>query len=218
MAKVVKRNSTIPVLQEKEFTTCADNQQVVSQGLNELGIGSLGVRVGSLPRPASARPHSAAAQPLAPGSLQALPAHTLPSCTALLYRPFCTALLYGLALPRCCTALLHRPAVPQVKITVFEGERAKVEDNSPLGTFDLTGGRLLCPLCALRPLRLPAVPVAGPAVVYAATPATPARLPSAHRWLGCQPAMCVHVPARPCLTARPTVLPRRHPACPPWHS
>ena len=29
MAKVVKRNSTIPVLQEKEFTTCVDNQSVV---------------------------------------------------------------------------------------------------------------------------------------------------------------------------------------------
>ncbi|KAL4438227.1 hypothetical protein ABPG77_010588 [Micractinium sp. CCAP 211/92] len=29
MAKIVKRNSTIPVLQEKEFTTCADNQSVV---------------------------------------------------------------------------------------------------------------------------------------------------------------------------------------------
>ena len=29
MAKVVKRNSTIPVLQEREFTTCVDNQQVV---------------------------------------------------------------------------------------------------------------------------------------------------------------------------------------------
>ncbi|KAL4857726.1 Heat shock cognate protein [Chlorella vulgaris] len=54
MAKVVKRNSTIPVLQEKEFTTSVDNQSVV-------------------------------------------------------------------------------------KITVYEGERAKVEDNSPLGTFELTG-------------------------------------------------------------------------------
>ena len=30
MAKVVKRNSTIPVLQEKEFTTCVDNQSTVS--------------------------------------------------------------------------------------------------------------------------------------------------------------------------------------------
>jgi molecular chaperone DnaK (HSP70) len=29
MAKVVKRNSTIPVLQEKEFTTAADNQSMV---------------------------------------------------------------------------------------------------------------------------------------------------------------------------------------------
>jgi hypothetical protein len=46
---------------------------------------------------------------------------------------------------------MYRRAVPQVKITVFEGERAKVEDNSPLGTFDLTGGRL----CLLCPLRLP---------------------------------------------------------------
>ncbi|KAI3426260.1 hypothetical protein D9Q98_008635 [Chlorella vulgaris] len=54
MAKVVKRNSTIPVLQEKEFTTSVDNQSMV-------------------------------------------------------------------------------------KITVYEGERAKVEDNSPLGTFELTG-------------------------------------------------------------------------------
>ncbi len=29
---------------------------------------------------------------------------------------------------------------PQVKIDVYEGERAKVEDNSLLGTFELTGG------------------------------------------------------------------------------
>jgi len=36
MAKVVKRNSTIPVLQEKEFTTCVDNQSVVSKGVATL--------------------------------------------------------------------------------------------------------------------------------------------------------------------------------------
>ena len=30
MAKVVKRNSTIPVLQEKDFTTAVDNQSTVS--------------------------------------------------------------------------------------------------------------------------------------------------------------------------------------------
>ncbi|PSC70405.1 heat shock 70 kDa isoform A [Micractinium conductrix] len=54
MAKVVKRNSTIPVLQEKEFTTCVDNQ-------------------------------------------------------------------------------------PKVEITVYEGERARVQDNNALGTFALEG-------------------------------------------------------------------------------
>lgn len=29
---------------------------------------------------------------------------------------------------------------PQVKIEVFEGERARTEDNNLLGTFELTGG------------------------------------------------------------------------------
>ena len=68
-----------------------------------------------------------------------VPPHPSASCPAL-----------SLSLP-CCPALLYRLDVPQVKITVFEGERAKVEDNSPLGTFDLTGWRL----CLLCPLRLP---------------------------------------------------------------
>jgi molecular chaperone DnaK (HSP70) len=39
-----------------------------------------------------------------------------------------------------CAACLHM-LPSQVKITVYEGERARVEDNSPLGTFELTGGR-----------------------------------------------------------------------------
>lgn len=30
--------------------------------------------------------------------------------------------------------------IPQVKIEVFEGERARTEDNNLLGTFELTGG------------------------------------------------------------------------------
>ena len=47
-------------------------------------------------------------------------------------------------LPACLPSTPCLPVLPcfppQVKITVYEGERAKVEDNSPLGTFDLTGG------------------------------------------------------------------------------